>query len=80
MATLEGFEPSISTLKGWRAGPLHHRVMDQIRAPSIDCEPFRLAAQTPGTRTDTGLGHHYFRVTRHGQKTGSERIMITDRS
>ena len=27
MATLEGFEPSISTLKGWRAGPLHHRVM-----------------------------------------------------
>ncbi len=26
VATLEGFEPSISTLKGWRAGPLHHRV------------------------------------------------------
>ncbi len=27
VATLEGFEPSISTLKGWRAGPLHHRVV-----------------------------------------------------
>jgi hypothetical protein len=26
MATLVGFEPTISTLKGWRAGPLHHRV------------------------------------------------------
>ncbi len=29
LATLEGFEPSISTLKGWRAGPLHHRVWDR---------------------------------------------------
>ncbi len=26
VATLVGFEPTISTLKGWRAGPLHHRV------------------------------------------------------
>jgi hypothetical protein len=31
MATLEGFEPSFSTLKGWRAGPLHHRVKNQVR-------------------------------------------------
>ena len=26
LATLVGFEPTVSTLKGWRAGPLHHRV------------------------------------------------------
>jgi hypothetical protein len=26
VATLVGFEPTISTLKGSRAGPLHHRV------------------------------------------------------
>ena len=26
LATLEGFEPSVSSVKGWRAGPLHHRV------------------------------------------------------
>jgi site-specific DNA recombinase len=29
VATLAGFEPAISTLKGWRAGPLHHRVGDR---------------------------------------------------
>lgn len=29
--TLEGFEPSVSTLKGWRAGPLHHRVSGRKR-------------------------------------------------
>ena len=30
-ATLVGFEPTVSTLKGWRAGPLHHRVSGRKR-------------------------------------------------
>jgi hypothetical protein len=34
LATLVGFEPTISTLKGWRAGPLHHRVWEKSLAIS----------------------------------------------
>ena len=34
MATLVGFEPTISTLKGSRAGPLHHRV-GKAEVPSV---------------------------------------------
>lgn len=46
LATLEGFEPSISTLKGSRAGPLHHRVVADGRPQhSIPCRPGSASAE-----------------------------------
>jgi hypothetical protein len=68
MATLVGFEPTFSTLKGWRAGPLHHRVK-RGQCRQLSCRPALNRAEylTPsGTKPFTALSELVIdRVDRH---------------